>query len=338
MRERHRPTTPEPEPREPEELAPRLPAGVSNALLAREVTGLSMRKPPSVLDLTAGVNADYTAAMAAVYRWFDGLGTPTQSVPELVAMASDLPFAKADGSAAVVHDVVKPDELQIGLTGRAKTNGVQLLAHRDMSDVAGRESEISAALKNLGRIPTSISFGGDEARITATITGTVTGELKSGDTKLTGEVSPSSAKVEASRPGGSAAVEIGDKGVKATLKAGDWVTVEGEVSKESNGAVGWRAEIAIGTLGTLVTPEDVAKVMGGAQETFSKSAGAVLHGLGDPATLKEHGGALADAVSEVAEKAQKSAAAARSGWTAGVRVDGDAAGGISATVTLTWVF
>src|SRR3954464_2756903 len=122
MRERHRPTPEEPERREPEK---RLPAGVSNALLAREVTSLSMRKPPTTADLVAGVNADYTAAMSAVYKWIDGLGTPTQSVPELVAMASDLPFTKADGSAAAVHDVVKPGELQIGLVERAKHNGVQ---------------------------------------------------------------------------------------------------------------------------------------------------------------------------------------------------------------------
>ena len=106
--------------------------------------------------------------MSAVYKWIDGLGTPTQSVPELVAMASDLPFTKADGSAAAVHDVVKPGELEIGLVERAKHNGVQLVAHRDMSDIAGRESEISAALKNLGRIPTSVTLGGDGARVTAT--------------------------------------------------------------------------------------------------------------------------------------------------------------------------
>jgi hypothetical protein len=326
-------------PEEHEERKPEpLPPGVSNALLAREVTGLGMRKPPTTIDLVAGVNADYTAAMGAVYKWFDGLGTPAQSVPELVAMASDLPFAKGDGSAAVVRDVVKPGELQIGIGERAKRNGVQLLAHRDMSDVAGRESEISAALKNLDRIPTSVSFGGDGARITASISGTVSGELKSGDTTLSGEVSPSSAKVEASRPGGSASVEIGDKGVKATLKAGDWVTVEGEVEKQAGGAVGWRAEIAIGTLGTLVTPEDVAKVMAGAQETFSQSAGALVRGIKDPTVIKEHGGALATAVGEVAEKAKTSAAAGRSGWSAGVRVDGDGSGGVSASVTLTWVF
>ena len=335
MRERRRPTPEEPERREPE---PRLPVGVSNALLAREVTSLSMRKPPTTAELVAGVNADYTAAMSAVYKWIDGLGTPTQSVPELVAMASDLPFTKADGSAAAVHDVVKPGELQLGLVERAKHNGVQLVAHRDMSDIAGRDSEISAALKNLDRIPTSVTLGGDGARVTATITGTVTGELKSGDTTLTGEVTPSTAKVEASRPGGSAAVEIGEKGVKATLKAGDWVTVEGEVEKQAGGAVGWRAEISIGTLGTLVTPEDVAKVMAGAQETFSQSAGALVRGIKDPAKIKEHGGALATAVGEVAEKAQKSAAAGRSGWSAGVRVDGDGSGGVSASVTLTWVF
>jgi hypothetical protein len=334
MREWVRPKRGEPGERTPEPL----PAGVSNALLAREVTSLSMRKPPTTADLVAGVNADYTAAMAAVYRWMDGLGTPVQSVPELVAMASDLPFAKADGSAGAVHDVVKPSELEIGLREHAKSRGMALLAHRDMSDVAGRESEISAALKNLDRIPTSVTLGGDGARVTASIGGTVTGELKSGDTTLAGEVSPSSAKVEASRPGGSASVEIGDKGVKATLKAGDWVTVEGEVEKQSGGAVGWRAEIAIGTLGTLVTPEDVARVMAGAQETFSQSAGALARGIKDPTVIKEHGGSLATAVGEVADKAQKSAAAGRSGWSAGVRVDGDGAGGVSASITLTWVF
>src|SRR5919112_5432241 len=99
MREWRRPRPAEPEPEEPV----RRPAGVSNALLAREVTSLSMRKPPTTADLIAGASADYAAAMSAVYAWLDGLGTPVKSVPELVALASDLPFKRADGTAATVH-------------------------------------------------------------------------------------------------------------------------------------------------------------------------------------------------------------------------------------------
>ena len=339
----------EPEAPEPELLNLQRTAGnaaVSRLLSRQGVTSLGMRKPPTLGDLTAGVNADYSAAMGVVYKWFDehareaqgGGGGFIQSVPELVAMASDLPFTKADGAAAVVHDTVKPGELELGLRERAKTIGVRLLDHRDMSDVAGRESEIQAALKNLDRIPTSVTFGGDSARVTATITGTVTAEAKVGGAKIEAEGSPGGAKATVSGSGGSAGVEVSDKAVKAELKAGDFVTVEGEIAKQADGSMGWRAEIAIGTLGTMVTPEDVAKVMGGAQETFSQSAGALVRGLGDPDTLAVHGGALAGAVSEVAEKARKSAAQARSGWSVGARVEGGAAGGVSGSVTLTWVF
>ena len=149
-----------------------------------------------------------------------------------------------------MHDTVKPGELELGLRERAKTLGVRLLDHRDMSDVAGRESEIQAALKNLDRIPTSVTFGGDSARVTATITGTVTAEAKVGGAKIEAEGSPGGAKAKVSGAGGSAGVEVSDKGVKAELKAGDFVTVEGEIAKQADGSMGWRAEIAIGTLGT----------------------------------------------------------------------------------------
>lgn len=115
------------------------------------------------------------------------------------------------------------------------------------------------------------------------------------------------------------------------------MAVRGSVAKKAGGAVAWKAEIAIGTLDELVTPADVAKVMQGAQETFSGCAGEMLRGIGDPDTIARHGLPLKDAVSEVAEHARKSAAA-RPGWSVGLQARGDDGGGFSAGVTLAWVF
>jgi hypothetical protein len=86
-------------------------------------------------------------------------------------------------------------------------------------------------------------------------------------------------------------------------------------------------------------PEEVAKVFKGTQETFSKSAGELVKNRDDPAKVKEHGGALVEAVKEAVEKAQKSAAQARKpGWRIGVDVKGDGSGGVSGGVTLTWTW
>ena len=78
--------------------------------------------------------------------------------------------------------------------------------------------------------------------------------------------------------------------------------------------------------------------MAGAQETFSTSGAALLRDRSVEGAIK-HGGPLKDAVTEVAEKAKKSAGQAKSGgWSVGAGVKGDKSGGYSGTVTLTWVF
>jgi len=265
---------------------------------------LSMR-PPAATDplgaLTAGVNDDYAAAMDAVFPWFDRLaddvrkgGSFIQSVAELVDMAGSLVFKGRGGKEAKVRDVVKPNELELGLRERAKTLGVRLLEHRETSDREGVKSEAMAILHNLGRVPTSVEFGGDDAKIEVSIFGKVSGEAKVGKAKLEGEASPGGAeasvtvsagkgKLEAhasteegagasmSFPGGKVGFDITGKGIKAEVKAGDFVTVKGSVGEEKDGSVAWKAEITIGTLGKVVTAEDVAKVMKGAEETFSKT-------------------------------------------------------------------
>ena len=54
--------------------------------------------------------------------------------------------------------------------------------------------------------------------------------------------------------------------------------------------------------------------------------------------VTEHGPLLKKAVTDVAEKARKSAAQNKPGWSVGATVKGDKTGGYSGTVTLTWVF
>jgi hypothetical protein len=313
-------------------------------------TSLGMRgggspSAPS-LDLSAGLE-DYQNAWDAVYAWFDGEvaevkesggGSFVQSVAELVDMAAAGTFTGKDGKPRNIRDFVKPHEIEIGLRERAKTLGIRLLDHRPMSDVAGVKAEAMAILRNLGKIPTEVEFGGDDSKITISIFGKITGEAKAGDAKLEAEVSPGGAEASVKTPGAKFGIQLTGDSIKAEIKAGDLVSVSGKVGHEKDGSVSWKADITIGTLGKVVTPAEIAKVMAGAQDTFSASAGELLSGLDNPEKIKEHGGALKDAVTEVVEKAKKSAAQAKSGWSLGVSVKGSESGGVSGTVTFTWVF
>jgi hypothetical protein len=337
-----------------------LQQGAGNAAVARMLqrdpaapVSLGMRGPaagsgtatPS-LDLTGGLH-DYQEAWDAIYAWFDhevakvresGGNTFLQSIAELVDMAASGTFKGKGGTERVVRDFVKPSEIEIGLRGRAKTLGIALLDHRPMSDVGGVQAEAMAILRNLGEIPTEVEFGGDDAKITVSIFGKLSGEAKTSAGKLEAEVSPGGAEASLKGSAGKVGIAISGDSIKAEVKAGDLVSVSGKVGRESDGTVSWKADITIGTLGKVVTPEEVAKVMKGAQDTFTKSGVELLHGLDDPAKIKEHGAALKDAVTEVVEKAQKSAAQAKPGWSVGLSVKGSESGGVSASVTLTWVF
>jgi hypothetical protein len=332
-----------------------------NRILARE--SLRMRQPNLQVS-----DSGYDAALRAVDRWFDPFvaevrkreaGSPVQSVAELVYMACELQYEDDAGQPAKVRDHVKPAALEDYLRRRASHNGIELLEHRSMDDVRGVQAEATAILGNLGRIPTQVTFGGDEDHITISLAGSVTAEAGVGALKLEAEGSPGGVKGKASikgrvgeveahgsgegvgasvkTPGGTkVGVDFG-KGAKAELKVGDFLTVKGGVQPEGEGKVSWSAQITIGTLGNVITPVDIAKVMNGAQETFSKSGSALLADRSLEG-LAAHGGPLKTAVTEVAEKAKKSAAQAKPGWSVGVGVKGDKSGGISGSVTLTWVF
>jgi hypothetical protein len=353
-----------PEAAEPELL--RLQREAGNAAVARLLArqALEMRKP----DLTVHDPGSQEAAFAAVEAWFDALaegvrgseaGTPIQSVAELVHMASELTFTADDGKQARVGDHVKPSALERWMRERAKRLGIQLLEHRDASDPRGVAAEAAAIFGNLGRVPTDVSFGGGTDHITISLTGTVSVEAKAGDVKFEGEASSEGATAKASvkgsvgeleahgstegvgtslkTPGGTkVGVDLG-KGVEAELDAGDLLKITGSIQPAGDGKVSWSAQITIGTLGNVVTADDVAKVMKGAQDTFSRSGAALLH---DPSVdaLAENGHPLKQAVTDVVEKAKKSAAQAKPGWSVGVGVKGDKSGGVSGTVTLTWVF
>ncbi len=117
------------------------------------------------------------------------------------------------------------------------------------------------------------------------------------------------------------------------------ITIDTAITREADNVMAWKAELSIGTIGKLLMPEDVAKVMTKTQSTFSKSAGELIDNLDDPGKVKEHGGELKEAVTEVLEKAKKSAEQAKKpGWRVGAEVKGDSAGGFSAGVTFTWVW
>ena len=279
-------------------------------------------------------------------------GAPVQAVPELVYMAGDLDLGQGK-----VRDKLKPALIEQMLRDAARNKGVELLDHRPLEDVRGVAVEAAAILGNLDRIPTEFSIGGDDAKITISIGGKLTANV--GALKLEGETLPEGgAKGGAKIKGNAGEVEIHGspegagasfkrgktkvgvdlgKGIKAEVKAGDLVTVKGSVVPEGDGKMSWSAQITIGTLGNVISAEDIAKVMGATQDTLSKSGGALLNGLGVESVM-EHGPLLKKAVTDVAEKAKKSAAQNKPGFSVGATVKGDKSGGYSGTVTLTWVF
>jgi hypothetical protein len=311
-------------------------AAVARVLARQPVTTLDMRRP----DLAVG--KDYSAAMDAVYSWFETAwrqaGGLIQSVPELVYMAGQLTFTGKDGKQAKVSDHVKPKELEVAIRSVAKERGVHLPEHRAMDDIPGVEAEVKAIMAALGKIPSSFVLKGDAGKIEVSMDGKVAVEAGTKDRKVGAEASAEGGKVSATVPGAKVSVEMTTKGaLKAEVKAGDLVTVKGSVARQPDGGVGWKAEITIGTIGRLTTPDDVAKVMLGAQETFGKSAGELARNLDDPEKIKVHGAALKDAVTGVVEKAKKSAKS-KSGWVVGLDVKSGEGGSVSGSVTLTWVF
>jgi hypothetical protein len=161
-------------------------------MLARDFTFSPLRPgaAPNPLDPAAAaqsVLADHNAATQAIWDWFDTYSQPHResgsvpgSVPELVAQACALPFTLKDGSQGVVRDKVPPPEAEEHLRQRARTLGLRLQEHRDASDVAGVRSELSAVLSNLGAIPTQLTLGDDDAKVVASLSGKITGELRGG--------------------------------------------------------------------------------------------------------------------------------------------------------------
>jgi hypothetical protein len=360
---------------EPEPALLSLQRGAGNAavtrMLARDVSFNPIRPEarPNPLDPTAAaqaVLADHDAATQAVRDWFDAFSQPHResgnvpgSIPELVAQACALPVTLKDGTKATVRDKGPPPVVEEHLRARARTLGLRLTEHRDASDVAGVRSELDAVLANLGAIPTSLTLGDDDAKVTASLSGKITGEAKIGGAKVevegssegvegsvstpggggkvTGKVGPEGGGGSVTVPGAKFGLEVGGKGIKAEVKAGELLTVNGSLTREADNVIAWKAEVSIGTIGKLIMPEDVAKVLKGTQDTFSKSAGELIHNLDDPVKVKEHGGALAGAVSDALEKAKKSATQ-KPGWRVGAELKGDSAGGLSGSVTFTWVF
>ncbi len=351
--------TPRPAERERRSGEPPLPEPAVLALQRtagnQAVARMVMRQPNlTVTDAKAEATErimTWFAAKAEQLRKIEP-GAPVQAVPELVYMAGDLDLGQGK-----VRDKLKPALIEQMLRDAARNKGVELLDHRPLEDVRGVAVEAAAILGNLDRIPTEFSIGGDDAKITISIGGKLTANV--GALKIEGETLPEGgAKGGAKIKGNAGEVEIHGspegagasfkrgktkvgvdlgKGIKAEVKAGDLVTVKGSVVPEGDGKMSWSAQITIGTLGNVISAEDIAKVMGATQDTLSKSGGALLNGLGVESVM-EHGPLLKKAVTDVAEKAKKSAAQNKPGFSVGATVKGDKSGGYSGTVTLTWVF
>ncbi|MDA0160893.1 hypothetical protein OM076_11505 [Solirubrobacter ginsenosidimutans] len=335
---------------EPAVLALQRTAG--NQAVAR----LLMRQP----NLT--VTDRQAASSERVLTWFAALareirqtepGTPVQSVPELVYMAGEL-----DVEQGKVRDRMKAPAIEALIRRSAREQGIELLEHRELADVRGVQAEATAILGNLDRIPTELSFGNSSESITISLGGKVSGNV--GALKFEGETLPEGgAKGSAKIKGNAGEVEIHGspegagtsfkrgqtkvgvdigKGVKAEVKAGDLVTVKGSVVPEGDGKASWSAQITIGTLGgNVIAAEDIAKVMSATQDTFAASGGALAGNLSIE-NVTQHGPLLKKAVTDVVEKARKSAAQGKPGWSVSGTVKGDKTGGYSGTVTLTWVF
>jgi hypothetical protein len=255
----------------------------------------------------------------------------------LVHTACEQAFTLKDGSKGKVSDKMKPPEVEQRLRVRARQQGIEIQEHALEGDLPGIKAEMDALLANLGAIPTEIKLGNDDIKVVASISGKVSAEAKAGPVKIEGE--GSSEGVEGGVTVGPVKGSFGPKGVKAEIKVGDLIKISGGLQPGKDGSVGWSANLEIGTIGKLIMPEEVAKVFKGTQETFSKSAGELVRNRDDPAKVKEHGGALVEAVKGAVEKAQKSAAQAKKpGWRVGVEVKGDGSGGVSGGVTLTWTW
>jgi hypothetical protein len=321
-----------------------LQRAAGNAAVAR----LLQRQPYLISGDTSTaqkVLADKTAATQAVRDWFDTIAKPHEesgnipgSVAELVHQACELPYTRADGTQGTVRDKIKPAEVEQQLRGRASSKDMRLTEHRDASDLGGVKSELEATLANLGAIPMSIELGDDDARVVASIAGKVKGEAKvRGGGKVEGELSSEGFTGTVKGPGAQYELGVTGKSIKATVKAGDLLSVKGGITRQEDGGVGWQAEIAVGSIGKLLMPEDVAKVFVAAQKTFGESAGELAGNLNDPEKIKQHGGALAGAIGDAVEKAKKSASQ-KAGWRVGAEIKGDGGGGVSGAVTLTWVF
>ena len=313
-------------------------------LLAREPaadapTRFNVRDPFGV---SGGLMADDSAASQAAFAYFDAQnkgGIISISVAELVRNAGQQTFKRRDGGDGKVVDKIPADKLEEQLRDRAKYFGVTVLEHRAATDLPGMRSEMDAILANLGAIPTEITLGDGDLKITASIFGTIKGEAKIGPAKVEGEASSEGVEGSVKVPGATLKGSVGEKGIKASLKLGDLLTIDGGLDPKADGSVDWKAEISVGTIGKLIMPEDVAKVFSKAQKTFSESAGQLVKHRDDPMKVSEHGSELAEALGEAVEKAKKSAEqSGKTGWRFGAELKGDGAGGISGGITLTWTF
>jgi hypothetical protein len=333
---------------------------------------LSMRPGTNLADLsqlTKGAGDDFGKAADTARAWWDvvfadarkaGGGGPAAfswSVPELVRETGALVFGPKD-KGRLVREVMRPAEIEAFLRQHAKDKGVRLLETHALNDLPAVQSELSAILKNLGRIPTEIEIKGGSGGVTLSVGGKVTAEAEFGKTKVEVEGSGEGVEGTVTLPGktkitakggeegfggsvdwgeGKVGIEVNDKGVKAEARFGNFVHVKGIAGESKEGGFAWKAEISVGTLGSIVTVDDLAKVMLGAQKTFGESAADLAKGV-SPEKVKRHGGAVEEAVSTVGKKIKKSAEQNKPGWAVGLSFSGSEYGGVSGMVTLTWVW
>ena len=271
--------------------------------------------PISLAEDEAAARAVETCVDAILAQSTKG-NPPFQSVAEIVALARARTWKTAAGKEGTVAEKINVANGEIMVRDRAKTRGVPLLDHRKMSDPAGVEAETKARLANMS-LEGKATFGGDHAKIVIDMAGEVSGEIEAGGVKVEGEIAKDEAKAE--------------------VKVGTLIGVKGSIKKDDHGQWKvWKAQLVFGTLGEVITPEEIAQVMAETQKTLEKGTRALQHGAGQ-VLLNQHGAEMRKSVEEVLEKAKKSAQV-RGGFSLGAGVERKESGETIGTVTFGWTF
>ena len=335
------------EPTSPKAQAPQVAATAALLDLQRTVGNSAvarmLQRQPDVMQAAEGAGRDMASASGALEKWLVGMsnatrrergggdGSLSQSMAELVQMARAVTFKThagpldLSGKDVPVGDVLSNSSIEEQLRRDARHHGIPLTEHRSLADPAGAKAEAKAVIANAGaELPSSFELEVDAKAATVKVSagGDIEAKIKGGGVEAGGKAELDSEK--------------GVKAAKGTLKLGSFIEISGGVKKTESGRWTWYGELQIGTLGGIVTPADIAKVMLGLQKTLTGGGKALAES--GPGELGLHAVEVQNAVSEVVEKVKKSAEQNKSGMQFGFGVQSDEHGGVSGAFTFTWRF